>query len=186
MGARQIKSTKSDAHPDEAYKVLLMGLDNSGKSTFLYMYKFNQVRIPIPSIGFHIETLKLPNGVTLTVHDLNGGKNMLPLWKDYFQNIDGAFYVVDCNDQDRIKESAELLHSIVLDKSMHKVPIVILANKTDLPQSLTGIDLIERMNLSKLSETSNVYCIQATSALRATGIQEAVRRLEIMIKENKD
>lgn len=38
-------------------KVLILGLDNAGKTTFLYKLKHGRVEQTVPTIGFNVETL---------------------------------------------------------------------------------------------------------------------------------
>ena len=41
-------------------RVLMLGLDAAGKTTVLYKLKLGEVVSVIPTIGFNVETLKVP------------------------------------------------------------------------------------------------------------------------------
>ena len=56
-------------------KVILIGLDNAGKTTLLYNLKLGEVRNTIPTIGFNMELLHYKN-IEFTVWDV-GGQNKL-------------------------------------------------------------------------------------------------------------
>ena len=45
----------------------------------------------------------------------------------------GLVYVVDSNDRERILESREELFGILQNDEMRGVPVVVIANKQDLP-----------------------------------------------------
>lgn len=172
---------------DHPYNVLLVGLEGCGKTTFIHKYKFNQLHSPIASIGFHAETLKTPvKGVTLSLIELSGGKNNLPLWKDYFHHVDGIFYVVDCSEShERIIDASNLLHSVLSDENNHNIPVVIIANKLDLQSQVLPAELATRLNLNKLNQTNNKHFVQNMTAINGVGVNEAVKKMAELIKENK-
>jgi ADP-ribosylation factor protein 1 len=147
--------------------------------------KLNENIVTIPTIGFNVETVSPCRGVSFTVWDVGGQYKIRRLWQHYYQNSDGLFYVIDSTDTQRIEESAEELHGILESDSMHGVPVVIIANKQDLPKALTCSQLVEKLNLSKLSQTRNTWFIQQASAINGDGIFEAMKQMSDMIKNNK-
>jgi len=170
------------AHPS---RILLLGLDGAGKTTILYKVKLNETVSSIPTIGFNVETVTPCKGVTFTVWDVGGQQKIRVLWKYYFQNNDGLIYVVDSTDKERVKESAEELHSILQDDNMRGVPVVIIANKQDLPNALSCSEMVQMLELSKLAATRNKWFIQGACATRGDGLFEAMKSMSEMIKENK-
>jgi ADP-ribosylation factor protein 1 len=56
-------SSWSDGEP---MRILLLGLDNAGKTTILYKIKLNEQICTIPTIGFNVETVTPIKGVTFT------------------------------------------------------------------------------------------------------------------------
>ena len=45
----------------------------------------------------------------------------------------GVLFVIDCADRERIQEAKEELHRILSSQELRGAPIVIVANKQDLP-----------------------------------------------------
>ena len=50
-----------------------------------------------------------------------------------FFDYSGLIYVVDSSDRERIAESREELFGILQSDEMARVPVVVVANKQDLP-----------------------------------------------------
>ncbi|EER01476.1 adp-ribosylation factor, arf, putative, partial [Perkinsus marinus ATCC 50983] len=50
-------------------RILILGLDNAGKTTILYRLQVDDVVETIPTIGFNVETIQVKN-VKLQVWDL--------------------------------------------------------------------------------------------------------------------
>merc|ERR1712078_793895 len=87
-------------------RILMVGLDASGKTTILYKLKLGEVVTTIPTIGFNVETVEYKN-ISFTVWDVGGQDKIRPLWRHYFQNTQGLIFVVDSNDRDRIGEARD-------------------------------------------------------------------------------
>ncbi len=85
-------------------RVLMIGLDGAGKTTILYKLKLGEIFTTIPTIGFNVESIYYKN-LEMLIWDLGGQEQIRPLWKHYYQNVNGLMYVVDTNDPERINES---------------------------------------------------------------------------------
>ena len=68
---------------------------------------------------------------------------------------------------------------------MQGIPIVIIANKQDLPGSLTCAQIVDKMKLQNLVQTKNTWFIQNSCAITGEGIFEAMKQMSDMIKEMK-
>jgi signal recognition particle receptor subunit beta len=66
---------------------------------------------------------------------------------------------------------------------MSTVPVVVIANKSDLPTAIKPSELIEKLNLHSISRRR--WYIQSACALNGDGIVEAMQQLSKMIKDNK-
>merc|ERR1719330_1744709 len=117
----------------------MIGLDAAGKTTVLYQLKIGEVVNTVPTIGFNVETLQYKK-LNMTVWDIGGQEKLRPLWRHYFAEADGLIFVVDSNDVERIapKDDEEgsakrELHRCLADDSLKGIPLLIFANKQDLP-----------------------------------------------------
>lgn len=51
---------------------LVLGNDNSGKTTFIYRLALGEPVQTFPTIGFNVETIQYPDGDKLTLWDIGG------------------------------------------------------------------------------------------------------------------
>ena len=61
--------TKLFGGPD--VRILMVGLDNAGKTTILYKFRLDETVSTVPTIGFNVETVKYKN-IAFTVWDIGG------------------------------------------------------------------------------------------------------------------
>lgn len=164
-------------------RILMLGLDAAGKTTILYKLKLNETVSSIPTIGFNVETVTPVKNVTFTVWDVGGQDKIRPLWKHYFNNTEGLVYVVDSSDRARIAESRDELSWILESDEMYGVPVVVLANKQDLPGALPPAEIASKLGLHQLRGRN--WYIQGTCAVNGDGLFESMHELAKLVKEFK-
>jgi len=152
-------------------RLLMLGLDAAGKTTILYKMKMNETVNTIPTIGFNVETLKYKN-LEFNTWDIGGQFKLRNLWRHYYENTQGLIYVVDSNDTERLEECREALNEVISDEAMHGVPVLIYANKMDLPNALTVPQISERLGLMHLRDRK--WHMQASNATRGDGLYEGL------------
>lgn len=121
--------------------------------------------------------------VTFTMWDVGGQDKLRPLWRQFYHGADGVIFIVDSSDVSRIGEAQDELFSMVSDEAMRPsgVPVVVVANKQDLPNALKSYELVERMELREL--TTNPWYVQEMCATNGDGIYEGVTMMAQMVKE---
>ena len=72
---------------DKEAKLLVLGLDNAGKTTILKKLSQEEIK-PTPTQGFNIKTL-VHEDFRLNVWDIGGQKAIRQYWNNYFDNVDG-------------------------------------------------------------------------------------------------
>jgi ADP-ribosylation factor protein 1 len=152
-------------------RLLMLGLGNSGKTTILYKIKLNEEVATIPTIGFNVETLT-HNNVDLTIWDVGGSDRIRILWRHYYANTKAIIYVVDCSDCPSLEESKEELWKMMEEPELENVPILIYANKCDLPTALGTAAIAEHLNLHSIKKRD--WYIQAAFAKTGKGLFEGL------------
>lgn len=110
-------------------KLLVVGLDNAGKTTILGTL-FGAQDLVAPTFGYRIHALRY-KGSSLVIVDIGGQSSFKRYWPNHFESADGVLFVFDCSDN---RDFSEYLQS-VLEMG---VPVCIMANKTDLNPSFSA------------------------------------------------
>mmetsp|Transcript_20373 Transcript_20373/g.36241 ORF Transcript_20373/g.36241 Transcript_20373/m.36241 type:complete len:179 (-) Transcript_20373:81-617(-) len=160
-------------------RILMVGLDSAGKTTVLYQLKLSESVTTIPTIGFNVETVEY-NNVNFTVWDVGGQTRIRPLWRHYTRNSNGVIFVVDCNDEERVKTAREELFRLIQDDDLRDAAFLIMANKQDMPNALSCSDLTSKLGLHDVR--SHKWYVQGTCAQSGEGIYEGLNWLSTELK----
>ena len=135
--------------PASPARIIMLGLDNAGKTTVLYKLKLGEVVTTIPTIGFNVETVVYKN-LKFQVWDLGGQTSIRPYWRCYYTNTDAIIYVVDSADRDRVGISKQELVSMLEEDELKDAVLVVLANKQDIEGAMSVTEVHSALGLDKL------------------------------------
>jgi len=162
-------------------RILVLGLDNAGKTTILYKLHLNDVVKTVPTIGFNMETVTCKN-IKLQVWDLGGQTSIRPYWRSYYPNTSAVIYVVDSVDKERIATAKQELMLILEEEELKGVPVMILANKQDLTDAMSETEISENLGLTSIK--SRQWSIFKCSAYSGFGLNEGMEWLVDAIKSS--
>lgn len=154
-------------------KILVLGLDNAGKTTFLYKLKLGEVVATMPTIGFNVEGVEYRN-VKFTCWDVGGQKKIRKLWRHYYTGTDGLIFVVDSADHsaERMADVKEELHGMLSEPELENAKVLVMANKQDDPHALAPSKLADRIDLHALK--NHEWFIQGCCATTGDGIHDGL------------
>jgi ADP-ribosylation factor-like protein 8 len=116
-------------------EITLVGLQSAGKTTLLSAISDGKVaaeKDTIPTIG--LNTKKVTKGsVTIKLWDIGGQPRFRPMWERYCRGVNSIVYVVDASDPNTWDTSRQCLQDLIGKPALEKIPLLVLANKNDLP-----------------------------------------------------
>lgn len=160
-------------------RILMVGLDSSGKTTILYKLKLGEVVTTIPTIGFNIETVEYKN-VTFTIWDIGGQEKIRPLWRHYYKETDAIIFVVDSMDRDRIQDCRDELDKMMKHEDLVDAKLLVFANKQDIPNCQTVSEITDKLDLFQLKNRN--WYVQSLCALTGDGLYEGLDWLSNQLK----
>uniref|UniRef100_A0A7S3VGK6 Uncharacterized protein n=1 Tax=Dunaliella tertiolecta TaxID=3047 RepID=A0A7S3VGK6_DUNTE len=167
---------------DREARILVLGLDNAGKTTILYRLQVGEIVATIPTIGFNVETVTYKN-IKFQVWDLGGQTSIRPYWRCYYPNTQAIIYVVDSTDHERIGTSREEFHAILDEDELKDSLILVYANKQDLPGALSDAQIAEGLGLYSIK--NRTWAIFKTSAVKGEGLTEGLDWLSNALKTKR-
>lgn len=166
-------------------KVSYFGLDSSSICHTIILLKwwfFRRCHLPNPtSFTGQSGTSK---GTTFLVWDIGGQDKLRPLWRSYTRCTDGIVFVVDSVDEERMEEARfELLRTVRIPENKG-VPILVLANKQDLPGAKDPLEVAQILGLEDLTG-SHLWHVQPACAIIGEGLDEGMEVLYDMILKRR-
>ena len=126
------------------------------------------------------------NGSNFTVWDVGGQDKLRPLWRSYTRCTDGIIFVVDSCKEERLEEAKLELHKVCKGLQTNKnnlIPVLVLANKQDLPKAIDGVRLEKLLGLKDLNGVQ--WHLQPTCAITGDGLEEGMEMLQEMIARRR-
>lgn len=184
MGLFDKLSTYLKSRKQIEANIVVVGLNNSGKTSIVNNFKPEDVRYPdtVPTVGFTVDKFR-NNNVGFTAFDMSGQERYRDLWEHYYKDCDGIIFVIDSNDALRlvvVKEELDLLLQHP-DIAIKKIPILFFANKMDLRDSLSTVKIASALNLDRIMDKPWHIC--SSNAITGEGLQEGVEWFTQQIRD---
>lgn len=160
------------------YHVLILGIDKAGKTTLLERVKAiysDAEGLPadriVPTVGLNIGRVEA-HKAKLIFWDLGGQLGLRTIWEKYYEEAHAVLYVVDAAGQNRFEDAKGALERIVRHEDLLGAPILIFANKQDLPGAATAEEVSRFLDLGALRDRP---ChMAAACAHDGEGVREGV------------
>ncbi|TPX32866.1 hypothetical protein SmJEL517_g04055 [Synchytrium microbalum] len=153
---------------EKEMRLLMLGLDNAGKTTILKKINGEPIDQISPTLGFNIKTLE-HDGYKLNIWDVGGQKSIRSYWRNYFEKTDGLVWVVDSADRkERLDDCRRELSALLLEERLAGASLLIFANKQDLPGSLSVDQIREALQLDSIQ--THHWHIESCSAVKGTNL----------------
>ena len=162
--------------------LVLLGLDNAGKTTFLHRLKEDRMSIHDPTLYAHSEEIKLGN-LLFKIVDVGGHKTMRKIWKNFYMNTNAIIFIVDAAQAERLNECRDELKNIFNETTAKSVPILILGNKIDIRSAVSEEDLIESLGIREqlLKDNKRKVALFMCSIAKKMGYKEGLLWLDYLL-----
>lgn len=130
---------------------------------------------------FHIRHFKWDADLDLSSSFIcrAGQEKIRPLWRHYYQNTQGIIFVVDSADTARLDSEGdgakEELERMLSSSELDGVPLLVFANKQDMPRAAKPADIAAKLGLAKLRNRQ--WYIQGSCAAQGEGLFEGLEWL---------
>lgn len=131
----------------------------------------------IPTIGFNVEHAELSTGldlISIDCWDVGGRDGLRPLWRYFYEGKDAVIFVVDSQDRLRLMEVKDEIRKISDEDALAGLPMLIFANKQDLPMAASAAELVEILELKALRQQ---WQIIESSFQKKQGLAEGLQWL---------
>ncbi|ORY43372.1 ARF/SAR superfamily [Rhizoclosmatium globosum] len=152
--------------------ILLVGLDNAGKSTIINGLKVSAVPQTevVPTVGFNVETFSTQHRLTFTVFDMSGQGKYRDLWEYYYPDVEAIVFVIDASDKIRACVARDELETMLQNKVLRdrKIPILFFANKMDVEGGMSPSECSGALGLEEIKDRNWTIC--ATNGITGQGV----------------
>jgi len=166
------------------FKIIILGIQNAGKTTILYRLSIGQLVRTTPTIGSNVEEISY-NNVKLQAWDLGGQESSRSIWSVYYVNTDAIIYVIDTHD-DNYDDSKIQFYKLLENETLKNAIILIYANKQDLPGAKNVSEIIQIYELDTIKD--HIWHIQPCSAQTGEGLITGMKWLsdQLVFKSNNN
>jgi len=142
--------------------VTVLGLQNAGKTSLLRVLGGGSFSADsIPTIGFSMKRVKRGR-VTMKCWDLGGQPRFRSMWERYCKGVNAILFVVDAADPAALAVARMEFEALVSKPSLQGIPVLVLANKNDLPDVYDVDAVIDTMDLKSVDDREvSCYSISA-------------------------
>ncbi|AAS52013.1 ADR093Wp [Eremothecium gossypii ATCC 10895] len=166
---------------NDGVSILLLGLAASGKTTLLRQLQLGNVSASTVD-GLPVETVAYRN-VVLSSWDPSRAVDHAAFASSRHERCKALIFVVDAADRAGIDAARATLHTLLDDCALRARPLLLLANKTDLPDALPDGELCDLLGLA--GGLPRPWRLQAVSAARRTGIYPGLEWLTATLESGR-
>lgn len=166
----------------EEHKIIIVGLDNAGKTTILYQFLMNEVVHTSPTIGSNVEEVRWKN-LHFVMWDIGGQESLRQAWSTYYSSTHFLIVVIDSTDRERLNVTKEELYKMLGHEDLKKAGVLIYANKQDVKGSMSATEITQHLNLTSIKDHG--WHIQACCALTGEGLYQGLEWISSQIQNGR-
>merc|ERR1711871_1124774 len=104
-------------------EIVLVGLENSGKTTFCNFLSMGRYVEEGPTIGLNVKIMRKGN-VTCKIWDIGGQERYREEWGRYTRGCNVIVFVIDTQRPDQLGTAKKELHQLLEDPELNRLPVL--------------------------------------------------------------
>ncbi|KAJ2771622.1 ADP-ribosylation factor-like protein 2 [Coemansia nantahalensis] len=157
---------------EKEIRILVLGLDNAGKTTIMKRLTGESIDSVSPTLGFNITTLEC-DSYKVNFWDVGGQRTIRPYWRNYFEQTEGIIWVVDSADRRRMGDCAAELAALLKEDKLAGASLLVFANKQDIAGAMSDDDIKDALGLDAL--TTHHWAIRPCSAVTGANLMDGLQ-----------
>ncbi|KAK0379040.1 ADP-ribosylation factor 4 [Colletotrichum limetticola] len=157
---------------DKEMRILMLGLDNAGKTTIVKKIMGEDVNTVSPTLGFIIKTIDYDGFVGTSIQPIIMQKTLRSYWRNYFEKTDALIWVVDATDRLRIEDCREELHGLLQEERLSGASLLVFANKTDVNGCMDEQEILQGLQLEAIR--THRWHVLRCSAMTGSNLKEGL------------
>ncbi|EEQ33695.1 ADP-ribosylation factor family protein [Microsporum canis CBS 113480] len=145
---------------DKEMRVLMLGLDNAGKTTIVKSIMGEDITTVSPTLG-----------------DVGGQKTLRSYWRNYFEKTDTLIWIVDATDRFRLDDCRQELAGLLVEERLMGASLLVFLNKTDVGGCMTEDEVRKGLQLDaiKTHKWTIIPCSAVTGLNLTKGLSWVVQ-----------
>ncbi|XP_070406128.1 ADP-ribosylation factor-like protein 9 isoform X1 [Nothobranchius furzeri] len=186
VDAEEICMVKSHPVKSEGTQILVLGLDGAGKTSLLHCFSSGVLEQDVePTHGSNAVSVSRDD-LHIEFLEIGGKEDLRPHWQRYTSKALLLVFVVDSSNSQLFPVAKKHLHELLAP--CPSLPVMVLANKQDLPGSCSITDLHEALSLSEVGDRQMFLIgtyVRRGEADLSSGVQDARDLIISMVCDGK-
>lgn len=155
-------------------QIVILGNGGSGKTSFINALQGKFDSNVRPTIGFRPTSMMMGDDIQVKFYDLGGGIKIRNIWPEYFHDVHGIVYMIDSSikDGELCKENIQLFHDTISHPILNNKPLLVVANKQDVPGALSSNDIQQLYSIDSITSTSTCHITETSTSCLSSNSNE--------------
>lgn len=129
--------------------VLVMGLDESGKTSLLSSMIYGEIINTMPT-ELKESQRYTHNNVQFVMREIGGRYRFRDDWEKCYNGAQAIIWVIDSIDRGRIIECREEFDKVLQNEKLRHLPVIVALNKQDSRYKMADEDIFEKMKFDQM------------------------------------
>jgi len=155
-------------------QIVILGNGGSGKTSFINALQGKFDSNVRPTIGFRPTSMMMGDDIQVKFYDLGGGVKIRNIWPEYFHDVHGIVYMIDSSikDGEACNENIQLFHDTISHPILNNKPLLVVANKQDVPGALSSNDIQQLYSIDNITSTSLCHITETSTSCLSSNSNE--------------